>query len=366
MISRKATIQDKRKWNEVVNKSRNGTFYHTWEWKEVIERGLKGKAIPIVVEDDQNKLVGVLPFFVRNSLVDSKFDKYFSIISNKYQILWSPHPKLYGFGGPCVFSDTNGDKKNKIYDLMLNFVNFYVKNKKSIIDSWIYPYYSGLEQILIKNGYVKRRNKKTVIIGIEKDLEEICKGFKKQYRKDIRRSIKNGVMVLESENYVDDIDLFYNKFQKILIEWIIEQTHNNYGQVSNAIIPYSYFEAIRDILFPKKMARLFFAEYNGIKIGALINFYYKDTLFLGHTSVLRGEYNRLNAYKLLIWKSIVDGKEQGFKKLDLTGLSPDETCGQYRFKLGFNGEIMDIGEYKKMYRYKKFRRTKNDDKRRVV
>jgi lipid II:glycine glycyltransferase (peptidoglycan interpeptide bridge formation enzyme) len=115
---------------------------------------------------------------------------------------------------------------------------------------------------------------------------------------------------------------------------------------------------MRDFLFPEKMARLFFAEYNGVKIGALINFYYKDTIYLGHTSVLRGEYNDLNAYKLLIWHSIVDGKSNNFKNLDLTGLHPDESHGQYRFKMGFNGQVKEIGEYTKSYRYNEVKHMK--------
>ncbi|WP_269851467.1 GNAT family N-acetyltransferase [Methanosarcina horonobensis] len=109
--------------------------------------------------------------------------------------------------------------------------------------------------------------------------------------------------------------------------------------------------------FRKKMARLFFAEYNGVKVGALINFYYKDTIYLGHTSVLRGEYNDLNAYKLLIWHSIVDGKKNGFKNLDLTGLHHNELDGQYRFKMGFDGQIKEIGVYKS-YRYNEIKHAK--------
>jgi lipid II:glycine glycyltransferase (peptidoglycan interpeptide bridge formation enzyme) len=304
----------------------------------------------VVVEDEEkNKLIGIFPFFVRNVFEDLKINKYFLNISNKFQVGCSPNHKLYSFGGPCVLSSVTNSEE--IYNLMIDFIDEYSKNKKSITEDLIYPYHNCLDSVLIQNGYIKTRVKKTAVINIEKNPDEICKGFKKQFRKDIRRASRNGVIVYESQNYVEDLDLYFNYFQKILIDRIIEQTNNKYKRVSNALLPYSYFEKMRDVLFPEKMARLFFAEYNGIKIGALINFYYKDTMYLGHTSVLRGEYNDFNAYKLLIWHSIMDGNSKKFKMLDLTGLHPNESHGQYHFKMGFNGQVIEIGEYNKSYRY---------------
>ena len=313
--------------------------------------------MPVIVEDEkENKLVGIFPFFIRNLFEDYRINKDLPGISRHFQLGCSPHHKLYSFGGPCVLSSiANSDE---IYKLMFDFIDTQSKNRKSITDHLIYPYHDSLDAPLIQNGYVKTRIKKTAIIDIDKDLNQICKGFKKQYSKDIRRAARNGVIVYESQNYKEDIELYYNQFQKLLIDSITERTKNSYKKVSYALLPYSYFEKVRDILFPAKMARLFFAEYNGVKIGALINFYYKDTVYLGHTSVLRGEYNDLNAYKLLIWHSIVDGKKNNFKQLDQTGLHPNESHGQYRFKMGFNGQVKEIGEYTKSYRYNEIKHIK--------
>ena len=354
IICRKAQEEDKKQWNDVVKESLNGTFYHTWEWNEVIEKGLNSKALPVVVEDEEeNKLIGIFPFFVRNIFEDYKINKYFPAISNNFLVGYSPHHKLYSFGGPCVLTSISNSEE--IYNLMFDFIDTYIRNKKSITGHLIYPYHDSLDSVLTKKGYSITRSKKTAIINIEKSLDEICKGFKRQFRKDIRLASRNGVTVYESQGYIGDMDLYFNYFQKILTDRIIEQTNNNYKKVSNALLPYSYFENIRDILFPEKMARLFFAEYNGIKIGALINFYYKDVIYIGHTSVLRGEYNGLNAYKLLIWHSIVDGKNKNFKNLDLTGLHHEESNGQYQFKMGFNGQIREIKEYAKSYKYNKIK-----------
>ncbi|AKB17722.1 MULTISPECIES: GNAT family N-acetyltransferase [unclassified Methanosarcina] len=357
IICRKVKVEDEEQWNNVVKESLNGTFYHTWEWKEVIEKGLNSEALSVVVKDEEeNKLIGIFPFFIRNLFEDYRINKYFPSISKNFQIGCSPHHKLYSFGGPCVLSsDTNSEE---IYELMFDFIDSYSKNKKSFTDHLIYPYHNCLDSALIQNGYTKTGIKKTAIVNIDKDPTEIFKGFKKQFSRDIKKASRKKIIIYESQNYEEDIDLYYNQFQKLLIDRIIERTKNCYRRVSYALVPYSYFEKLRDILFPKKMARLFFAEYNGVKVGALINFYYKDTIYLGHISVLRGEYNSLNANKLLIWHSIVDGRKNGFKNLDVAGLHPNESHGQYRFKMGFNGQVKEIGVYNKSYRYNGIKHAK--------
>lgn len=363
IICRKAKAEDKNQWNNVVKESLNGTFYHTWEWNEVIEKGLNSEFLPILVEDEkENKIVGIFPFFIRNLFEDYKINKYFPSISKNFQIGCSPHYKLYNFGGPCVLSSITNSEE--IYNLIFDFIDRFSKKKRSITDHLIYPYHDCLDSVLIQNGYSKTRIKKTTIINIEKDLNEICKGFKKQFSKDIRRASKSEMIIYESQNYKEDIDLYYNQFQKHLIDRVIEKTNNNFKRVSYATVPYSYFEKIRDILVPEKMARLFIAEYNGIKIGVQINFYYKDMIFLGHTSVLRG-YNELNASKLLIWHSIVDGKRNNFKFMDLSGLHPNESHGQYKFKMGFNGQVKEIGEYTKSYRYNEIKYIKGIFNKRI-
>ncbi|AKB38175.1 hypothetical protein MSSAC_3585 [Methanosarcina siciliae C2J] len=357
IICRRVKIEDKEQWNNVVKESLNGTFYHTWEWNDVIEKGLNSESLSVAVEDEEeHKLIGIFPFFIRNLFEDYRINKYFPTISNNFQIGCSPHHKLYSFGGPCVLSSVTNCEE--IYKLIFDSIDSYSKDKKNITGHLIYPYHNCLDSALIQNGYTKTGIKKTAIINIDKDLTEICKGFKKQFSRDIKKASKKGIIIYESQNYEEDIDLYYNQFQKLLIDRVIERTGNCYGRVSYALVPYSYFEKLRDILFPKKMARLFFAEYNGVKVGALMNFYYKDTIYLGHTTVLRGKYNGLNVSKLLMWHIIVDGKKNGFKNLDVSGLHPNESHGQYQFKMGFKGQVKEIGVYKKSYRYNEIKHAK--------
>ncbi len=56
------------------------------------------------------------------------------------------------------------------------------------MDHLIYPYHNCLDSALIQNGYIKNGIKKTAIVNIDRDLNEICKGgFKRQFSRDIKK-----------------------------------------------------------------------------------------------------------------------------------------------------------------------------------
>ena len=73
---RLANEEDRDFWNNIVEQSDNGTIYHTWEWKQVIEQGLGDKAYYIIAEEN-NDLVGIFPLFSRASRKYSKLPVVF-------------------------------------------------------------------------------------------------------------------------------------------------------------------------------------------------------------------------------------------------------------------------------------------------
>lgn len=201
-----AKNDDKIQWNNVVKESLNGTFYHTWEWKEVIEKGLNSEVVPVVVEHEKDKkIVGIFPFFLRSAFEYTNIIKDHPYIPDSFQVGCSPHYKVYSFGGPCVLACVTDS--DEIYNLMFDFIDEYSKNKTSITSHIIYPYHNYLDSVLSQNGYTTVKSRKTTIINIDKGLDEICNGFKKQFNKDIRRATQSEVNVYESQNFNEDIDL---------------------------------------------------------------------------------------------------------------------------------------------------------------
>ena len=88
---RLATEDDKERWNRVVEQSGNGTFYHTWDWKAVIERSFHEQTYMIVAEQE-DEIIGVFPCFCRGVFADSDKYKRLPLIS-KFNVLWSPYPR---------------------------------------------------------------------------------------------------------------------------------------------------------------------------------------------------------------------------------------------------------------------------------
>jgi lipid II:glycine glycyltransferase (peptidoglycan interpeptide bridge formation enzyme) len=255
---------------------------------------------------------------------------------------WSPHPKLYTFGGPCA----TGIEAEKINEAMVKHSLNLMRKRRNVLIYWIWGFDdTEFKKAIERLGFSARRKRKTTFINLEPDEDSIFDSFKKKYRQNIRTGEKEGVTIIES-NTQEDLAHFYDFFQKRLEEDIRKQPGMGFTQIANATIPRAYFSSLWENAFQNNMVRMFFAEHNGKRIGALINFYYKDMAFLGHTSILR-EHGDLQAYKILIWHTIKDAKKNGFKRLDLTGLPPSEAHGQYRFKKDWNGEVIETTEYKR-------------------
>lgn len=57
-----------REWDDFLQSSFEGTFYHTLEWKEVIERSFPHTPFYLTIRDEGKGIVGVCPAFLLNKL----------------------------------------------------------------------------------------------------------------------------------------------------------------------------------------------------------------------------------------------------------------------------------------------------------
>lgn len=333
-----AASNDREKWNYVAENSKYGTIFHTWEWKCVIEKGFGDKCYNIVSKEN-DQIIGIFPLFSRSLLIESKFYKYTHLFSNKFQVLWSPHPRAWGYGGPIVLPNENPH----IIQSMFNFAEQIVRENSEVVD-WRMSSFCDPEvkNIFTADNKYLVNSRQTSIIELNNDIEMLWNKLKKQTRNGVRKAEKENVEVVEASN-ISDIKEMYG----ILCRDLYERT----GIPKN---PYSYFKAIWDILVPAKKAKFLFAKYDGKLIGSIILFYHKDTIIYEHSASLR-EYSKLQPNNILLWKAIEEGALNGFKYFDLGGIPIDEEEGIYKFKNGWGGNIKEIGWNRKRFRYNKVR-----------
>ena len=336
---RLATEDDKAGWKRVVEQSGNGTFYHTWDWKAVMERSFNERTYMIVAEQE-DEIIGVFPCFCRGVFADSENYKRIPLIQ-KYNILWSPYPRAWGYGGPCTLPGININVTKELFDYMGNVI----KRDKTIIDCRISPWDQSMTNFFpAKEGWTVTV-RQTAVIDLTKGIEELWKNLNKKHRNSVRKAQKSNVRIVEAKTE-EDINYFYHVLWKDLVE--------RTGMVCN---PYSYFKALWDLSRLNNTIKFFFAKYENKKIASIILIYYKGTILYEHGASLR-EYALVNSTNLLLWNAIEDGVERGYKIFDLGGMPPDENSGVYRFKAGWNGTIKQVDEYRKRFRFKKVRDLK--------
>ena len=71
-------------WNDTVNKTMNGSLFHTWEWLKIVEKHTHSKLIPLVFFDsDDDKPFGAIPLFLMQKL--------------GLRMFFSPPPRLFHY-----------------------------------------------------------------------------------------------------------------------------------------------------------------------------------------------------------------------------------------------------------------------------
>jgi len=191
----------------------------------------------------------------------------------------------------------------------------------------------------------------TLILDIDRDLEDILAGMKSKTRYNIRLAERKGVRVREASE--SEVPIFYRQSQ-------ITSLRDDFPIHAEAY----YRDAYRTFV-PAGLARLFLAEYEGEAIAGLMAFAFGSAAYYMY-GASSNRHRNLMPNHLLQWRAIEWAKAQGCKTYDFWGI-PDEVgqdpslgalalersdglWGVYRFKEGFGGRpVRYLGAYDQVY-----------------
>lgn len=172
----------------------------------------------------------------------------------------------------------------------------------------------------------------------DRSLDEVFAGFHSNWRRNVRKSAKQGVEVTVGGE--EDLKEFYE-----LLKVTAERDRF-------AVRGYSYFEKMYLALSQEdpKRIQLYMARHEGELVASTITTYTN-----GHTWYLYGasgnEKRKTMPNHAIQWKMIQDAHAMGAHTYDFRGIShtldeSDHLFGLLRFKLGFGGEACQfIGEW---------------------
>lgn len=184
-------------------------------------------------------------------------------------------------------------------------------------------------------------------LNLDRTLEDVMASFTPKTRYNIRLAEKKGVEIIEGS--LKDIPDFYS---------VLEETcdRDNFRVRSM-----SYFEDLYENFITRGNGKLLLAKYDGRCIAGIfiVSHGPKAWYLYGASS---NNYRDVMPNYLLQWTAIKWAHQQGCKIYDFLGVAssfdPNSPLyGMYRFKRGFNPEVVEfIGEYdlilnKKMYHF---------------
>jgi predicted N-acyltransferase len=167
---------------------------------------------------------------------------------------------------------------------------------------------------------------KTHLLYLDGGFEKVAGSFHRDcIRRSVKKAVKSGITVREgaAEN---DFSTFYMMHSR---------TRKRLGL---PIQPYRLFENMWKIMYPRYLTFLL-AELNGVAVGGLILFKYRDTVSLEHITSLE-QYLPLRPNHLLLHSAIERACMESYRVLDFGKTSP-ENKGLLDFKRRWGAEMFD-------------------------
>jgi hypothetical protein len=176
------------------------------------------------------------------------------------------------------------------------------------------------------------------ILDLSHHENEIFSHFKNSNKRNIRKSIKEGVEIKICNNVESVKDFYY-------LNCLTRKMHGLPPQ------PYYFFKKIFDHIISKNHGTVVLAIYKGQVIAGAVYFHFGNkAVYKYGASDWRYQYLRPN--NLVMWKAIQWYCQNGYKSLCF-GRTDTDHGGLMQFKNGWGAEIYDI----KYYRFDVGRRT---------
>lgn len=310
-------IDEKEKWNNFIKDQKYSHILQTYEWGEFkLLQGWKPRRF-ILEENGEIKVAYPI------------LEKKIPLINSKFWYL--PRGPVWNFQNQQLLNQVLDNllgtaKENKIAAVKISPGIILNKDTEQIIS------------FLMEKGFQERKNRGlyecTILINLERSLDEIFSNFKKNTRWEIRRAQKDGVKVRRAKGE-EGFKIFYQLYLKALKGDKVD------------ILPYGYFKNFLKIFKNNTLVLIAFLDKIPLSTAFISSFNKKCFyLFGGSTKKYPTHY----ASQLLQWEAIKWAKSIGCHTYDLYGIpcgapKSKHDAGILQFKGGFGGEKVElIGE----------------------
>jgi len=298
-------LKDNKEWETFLQTSPEGTFFHSLEWKNLIEKSFPHSPLYLTVRDANGTLVAICPGFILNSL---RMKIYCSTPYSDY-------------GGPVIAGHCIEEASLSLRSFLQNSCSTkgiaYAKICFANDKLWRF-FDSPLGYLDANKGIVEIDLKDTPSDSIWKKV------FSKNRRWKIR-SIERGFQIDEVRTKSDLRD-FYNLYYK------------NMKYISASPYPYEFFENMWNILYPEHL-RIWLVEKKK-RIAGIAVFKHKRKTYWAYAGIDRKQCKHTSVVPYLVWKEIEKAEEEGRTRVSLGSTPSDPRNPYYLQKMGFGGSFL--------------------------
>lgn len=282
-------------WDDFVERHTQGTMYHLFGWKQVLEKTFAFQSFYLAALDSQNQIAGVLPLFLMKDLLGRRY-----LISNPFA----------NFAGVCA---SDPDARRRLLEAAQNI---------AIKENVRYVELRQLNEPMEDPRLSTRESFVTLMLPLTEGAEGIWHGISSRNRGKIRKAEKSGLRADFGLHYLSE---FYRVFVR------------NIRDLGTPVFSAQFFKNILEVFSDR--VNLLVLKMNEQVVSGMLLFRFKDVLSEPWVSSLR-EYNKFYVNNLLYWKAIEYAGRNGFAWFDF-GRSTVES-GTYDFKLQWGAKPVPL------------------------
>lgn len=303
MQIKKLEKQDYQKYEKFLLEFKESLFYHSIKYKDFLEELLNIESNYLLAIDDNKNIQAILPLMVK----EGKFGKIINSLP------------YYGSNGGIL------NKNDQAFKLILDAYNKISKESagSTYITNPLQKNIKELDYDILDN----RVGQWTSLNYKENIKENIMNSFESSARRNVRKAIKENVKV--------EID-------NTQIDFLYETHYKNITSIGGKAKDKKFFDQIDKYFDKEKDYNIYIAKLYGKKIGALLLFYYNETVEY-FTPAVVNEYRNIQALPLIIYQAMIDSNRSGYKWWNWGGTWQTQD-GVYKFKNKF-------GAVDKEYKY---------------
>jgi FemAB-related protein (PEP-CTERM system-associated) len=271
-------------WDAYVNSHPNGTNYHQYAWRNVIEKSFGPRTYYLVAISHREEICGILPLVHIKSRLFGSF-----LVSLPF----------FNYGG-LLCNELTANKE------LLNMAQSILKD--------VCADHAELRHLdICREGLATKQHKVTMILDLEEDEGTQWKVLDAKVRNQVRKAEKSGLIA--ETGHIELLDGFYEVFCR------------NMRDLGTPVYGKKFFRNILET-FPDT-TRIISVMFEGKTVASGLLTWFKDRMEVPWASSIR-DYREMCPNNLLYWEAIRFSIGNGSKTFDFGRSTPGE--GTFRFK----------------------------------